>query len=163
VEIAMPQRTHDDDPKLRSLRQSGTLNLRPQAVTDELFITNDFFDAHDLVQVKYEMLRRVERDGQSITEAAAKFGFSRPSFYQAQSAFQQSGLDGLIPQKRGPKKARKLTGKIVDFVMKLQQEEPSLGSSDLTNRIEKRFGVSLHPRTIERGLARSQKKRRKPA
>lgn len=158
----MPKRTHEN-PKFESLRQNGTLNPRPQAVTDELFINSDFFDPRDVVQVKYEMLRRVEKDGQSVTEAAAKFGFSRPSFYQAQSAFEQSGLDGLAPQKRGPKKARKLTEKILGFARKLQQDDPSLGTAELTNRIEKRFGITLHPRTVERGLVRSQKKRQKPA
>ena len=48
-----------DDAKLRSLREQGTLNPRPQAVTDDLFTASEFFDPHDLVQVKYEMLRRV--------------------------------------------------------------------------------------------------------
>jgi transposase len=161
-EKAMPKRTHQD-PKLESLRQNGTLNPRPQAVTDELFASHDFFDARDVVQVKYEMLRHVERDGQSITEAAAKGGFSRPSFYQARSAFELSGLDGLAPHKRGPKKAHKLTQKILEFIRKVQQDDPSLVAVDLANRIEKRFGVSIHPRTIERRLARNQKKRQKPA
>ena len=39
------------------------------------------------MQVKYEMLRRVREDGQRVSEASATFGFSRPSFYEAQAAF----------------------------------------------------------------------------
>jgi transposase len=159
-EKTMPKRTHQD-PKLESLRQNGTLNPHPQGVTDELFSSNEFFDARDVVQVKYEMLRRVEKDGQSITEAASKFGFSRPSFYQAQSGFKRSGLDGLAPHKRGPKKAHKLTGKILEFIRKVQQRDPSLGTMELVSRVEKRFDVIIHRRTLERGLARSQKKRQK--
>ena len=65
----MPKRP-PQDPKLQSLRQQGALNPRPQQVTDELFTGSDFFDARDLVQVKYEMLRRVSqnrRPGQSRT------------------------------------------------------------------------------------------------
>ena len=93
------------DLKLEALRQQGTLNPRPQDVTDDLFETSEFFDARDVVQVKYEMLRRVEKEGRPITEAAAVFGFSRPSFYQAQAAFEQDGLAGLVPRKRGPKEA----------------------------------------------------------
>jgi hypothetical protein len=81
-----------NDPKLDTLRQQGTLNPRPEGVTDELFVNSEFFDARDMVQVKYEMLRCVEKDGRPITEAASAFGFSRPSFYQAQSAFEQDGL-----------------------------------------------------------------------
>jgi transposase len=151
-----------DDSKLRSLREHGALNPRPQAVTDDLFATSEFFDPRDLVQVKYEMLRRVDKDGQSVTEAAAKFGFSRPSFYQAQSALAQRGLAGLIPLKRGPKQARKLSAAVLEFIRQARQDDPSLSARDLTSRIHERFGVTVHPRTIERGLARDQKKRRKP-
>ena len=87
----MPK-TPDTEPKIQALRQSGTLNPRPQQVRDELFQEKEFFDARDLVQVKYEMLRRVSQEGHSISQAAASFGFSRPSFYQAQSAFEAGGL-----------------------------------------------------------------------
>lgn len=150
------------DLKLEALRQQGTLNPRPEDVTDDLFETSEFFDARDVVQVKYEMLRRVEKEGRPITEAAAVFGFSRPSFYHAQSAFEQDGLAGLVPRKRGPKEAHKLTSEMVEFLQQIRQEDPSLRSADLTERVAKRFGVAVHPRTIERGLARHQKKRRKP-
>ena len=92
----------DQDTKTRTLQQQGTLNPRPKTVRDELFLQDDFFDPRDLVQVKYEMLRRVRTEGTSVTDAAANFGFSRPSFYQAQSAFEQDGLAGLVPHKRGP-------------------------------------------------------------
>jgi transposase len=108
------------------------------------------------------MLRRVEKDGQSVTEAAAKFGFSRPSFYQAQSTLAQRGLAGLIPLKRGPKQARKLSAAVVEFIQQARQDNPSLSARDLARRIQERFNVTVHPRTIERGLARDQKKRRKP-
>jgi transposase len=150
------------DPKQESLQQHGSLNLHPQNVTDELFVNSDFFDPRDLVQVKYEMLRRVQEEGQPITEAATRFGFSRPSFYQAQAAFQANGLAGLIPHKRGPKEASKLTAEVLEFLQQTLQQEPALRSSDLAARVKERFGLAVHPRTIERGLARHQKKLRKP-
>src|SRR5262245_34290478 len=156
----MPKHT-SNDPKLEALRQYGTLNPRPEDVTDELFKASEFFDARDVVQVKYEMLRRVEKDGRPITEAASAFGFSRPSFYQAQLAFEQDGIAGLVPHKRGPKQAHKLTTKIIDFLQQLRQEDPSLGSAELVGRIKKRFGVIVHPRTIERGLERNRNTPRK--
>jgi transposase len=150
------------DPKLHSLRQQGTLNPRPQTVTDELFGSSEFFDARDLVQVKYEMLRRVQKEGRSISAAAVAFGFSRPSFYQAQSAFEKGGLAGLVPRKRGPKAAHKLTTEIVDSLRQARQQNPSLRTSQLTALVKQRFQLVVHPRTVERGLARSQKKRRQP-
>jgi len=151
-----------DDAKLRSLREQGAVNSRPEAVTDELFAAGEFFDARDLIQVKYEMLRRVEKDRQSVTEAAARFGFSRPSFYQAQTALAQHGLAGLIPRKRGPKQARKLSAAILEFMQQERREDPSLSARDLARRVQERYKVTVHPRTVERGLARDQKKRRKP-
>jgi hypothetical protein len=63
---------------------------------------NPFFDARDLVQVKYEMLRRVRQEGRRVTKSAAAFGFSRPSFYEAQASFEIGGLPGLLPQRPGP-------------------------------------------------------------
>jgi hypothetical protein len=93
----------EKDSKLELLREQGTLNPRPREVTDPLFAKDSFFDPRDLVQVKYEMLRRVQSEGHLITGAATAFGFSRPSFYQAPSAFQEGGLTDLVPHKRGPK------------------------------------------------------------
>src|SRR4029079_624307 len=133
----------DQDIKLRTLRQQGTLNPRPKAVRDELFLQDDFFDPRDLVQVKYEMLRRVRTEGKSVTDAAANFGFSRPSFYQAQSAFEQDGLAGLAPHKRGPKQAYKLTEEVLTFIGEVRQKEPSIRLADLVKRIQERFGTRV--------------------
>jgi hypothetical protein len=92
----------DRQQKRQTLRRHGTLNPQPESVTHPLFQNSDFFDPDDLLQVKYEMLRQVHVDQQSISEAAHDFGFSRPSFYQAQAALQQDGVFGLLPHKRGP-------------------------------------------------------------
>jgi transposase len=148
------------DPKLEALRQQGTLNPRPGEVTDELFVEDSFFDPRDLVQVKYEMLRRVQAEGKSVTDAVAAFGFSRPSFYQAQSAFGQDGLAGLVPHKRGPKQAHKLTEEVLAFIRETRQEDPSVRPSELARLIQQRFGTTVHPRSIERALLRHQKKLR---
>jgi transposase len=150
----------ENDPKTQALRQSGTLNPRPQDVRDELFREKEFFDARDLLQLKYEMLRRVSQEGHSISHAAASFGFSRPSYYQAQTAFEAGGLAGLVPQKRGPKQGHKLTPEILEFVRKARADDAKVTTSDLVKMVQKRFGVELHSRTVERALLRDQKKRR---
>ena len=150
----------EKDAKLEALRQQGTLNPRPDEVTDELFAARSFFDPRDLVQVKYEMLRRVQADGKSITDAAAAFGFSRPSFYQAQSVFEQDGLAGLVPHKRGPKQAHKLTEEVLAFVRETRQNAPAMEASELARLIRQRFGTTVHPRSIQRALLRHQKKLR---
>ena len=148
----------DKDAKFEALQQQGTLNPRPKQVRDELFLQDDFFDPRDLVQVKYEMLRRVQADGQSVTDASANFGFSRPSFYQTLSAFEQDGLAGLVPHKRGPKQAHKLTHEVLTFIGEVRRKEPSARLPDLVKLIQERFGIRVHPRSIERSLLRHQKK-----
>ena len=150
----------EKDPKLAALQQQGTLNPRPRAVTDPLFANDGFFDARDLVQVKYEMLRRVQSEGHSVTGAATAFGFSRPSFYQALAAFGEGGLAGLVPHKRGPKHAHKLTDEVLAFIVQIRQKEPSVPTSELVRLIQDRFETKVHPRSIERSLPRHQKKRR---
>jgi hypothetical protein len=146
--------------KIRTLRQHGVLNPHPETVTDPLFQTGDFFDPQDLLQVKYEMLRRVQVDKAPVTETAAAFGLSRPAFYQAQHVVAQQGLAGLIPLKRGPHGAHKLTPAVLDFVLQQRAALPSLTIAELITRIQQQFGLAVHRRTIERHLARQEKKRR---
>lgn len=150
----------DKDPKVDALQQQGTLNPRSREVRDELFLEGGFFDPRDLVQIKYEMLRQVQADGKPITDAAAAFGLSRPSFYQARSAFERDGLAGLVPRKRGPKQAHKLTAEVMQFLAEVRAQEPSIRPPELARLIRERFGTTVHPRSIERSLRRHQKKRR---
>jgi transposase len=146
--------------KRQALEQHASLNPRPQTVTDPLFQENIFFDPQDLVQVKYEMLRRVRVEGLSVKQASSDFGFSRPSFYQAQSAFEREGLPGLVPRKRGPRQAHKLTGEALAFLLKAKTRQPELGSSALARLLDQQLGLRIHPRTIERGFERQRKKAR---
>lgn len=146
------------DEKVVALRSAGALHPRPQMVREPLFTSHPFFDARDLVQVKYEMVRRVQTDARSVTQAAADFGFSRVSFYQAQAAFAEAGLPGLVPRRRGPRAAHKLTDEVMTFVDQVRTEAPELTSGGLALRIQERFGLSVHPRSIERASARRLKK-----
>ena len=90
----MARRGASGDPKVAALREARCLNPHPEAVTDEAFGSQEFFDARDAVQVKYEMVRRV------------------------------------------------------------RVADPSLRAADLVEPIDARFGVRVHPRSIERALAR---------
>ena len=152
--------TRKPDPKLVALNESGTSNPHPEAVRDPAFTDSDFFDPRDLVQVKYEMLRRVRIQRQSIAETAALFGLSRPTFYKAQADFERAGLMGLLPVKRGPHGAHKITEEVMGFIEQARAEEEGLDGQELAERIARRFGRSVHRRTVERALARSKKKRR---
>ena len=146
------------DVKLEALGQKGTLNAHPEDITDDLFSGSAFFDPRDMLQVKYEMLRRVRQDGTTVSKAAKMFGFSRVSYYQIQHAYDQQGLAGLMPQQKGPRHAHKLTNDVMAFISTCQNKKSSLQATDLATRIKQHFGFSVHPRSIERALQRQRKK-----
>lgn len=148
------------DPKGEALRAHGALHPHPERVRDPLFGSHEFFDPRDLVQVKYEMVRRVEVDGHSVAQTTDAFGCSRPTFYQAQTAFKADGLPGLVPRKRGPRGAHKLDETVMGFVHGLRTDDPTLSTPALLDHIRRRFGLAVHRRTLERALRREEKKRR---
>ena len=145
------------DTKSNHLEQQGALNRHPERVRAPWFQTDGFFDARDLVQVKYEMLRQVNMEGVKKAEAAALFGVSRPTFYQAEAAFAQQGLAGLLPQQRGPKSPHKLTPEVMVFIDTHRRGEHPPGARTLARAICAELGLSVHPRSIERALARKKK------
>lgn len=146
------------DPKLKRLAQLAVLNAHPERVHAPWFLTGDFFDARDLVQTKYEMLRHVRVDGASKAEAAALFGMSRPTYYQAEAAVAQSGLAGLMPKPRGPKGAHKVTAQVMRFIEQRLQHGQPMHARALAREIASQLGITVHPRSIERALARKKKR-----
>ena len=152
----MAQKPQGDDPKDKALRDCGALNTHP--VSDGLFSDSDFFDSRDLVQVKYEMLRKVHKEGEPVARAAASFGFSRPSFYKSSREFEREGIPGLMPRKRGPRSGHKLTDDILAFVEGICSGEHPPGIPTLLDEVEKHFGIRVHRRTLERALKQPGKK-----
>lgn len=143
------------DAKTDVLGQRGALHPHPEQVQDEAFQRNEFFDARDLVQVRYEMLRRRQIDGQPVTDVAAAFGVSRQAFYVTEAAFAQKGIVGLLPRPRGPRRAHKCTDEILNFVEAWSAGSPT--GRDLSEAVRKRFGVAIHPRSLARALGRRKK------
>jgi transposase len=153
VHMAKP---HTSSPKEKALRESGALNTH--LVRDGLFSDSDFFDPRDLVQVKYEMLRKVHKEAEPISSAAASFGFSRPSFYKSFGAFEREGVMGLLPRKRGPRSGHKLTAEVLAFARDLLAGEEPMGIPALLDEVEKQFGIRVHRRSLERAIRSPGKK-----
>jgi len=107
------------------------------------------------VQVKYELLRRVRVDGYSVAQAASLFALSRPTFYAALAAWEQAGIAGLLPQPTGPRHAHKLTEEIITQIRPLAK---TLSPTQLAEWLQEQHHLRVHPRSIERALARSAKK-----
>lgn len=145
------------DPKEEALRAARALNPRPEEVTDAAFAASEFLDARDLVQVRYEMVRRVRIDGETVSAASAGFGFSRPSWYAAAAALDDGGLPALVRARPGPRRAHKLTPEIVAFLATAREEEPEMRAPELARRVEESFGVAVHPRSVERAIERSRR------
>ena len=145
------------DAKAQALAEHAALNPHPQRVIYPNFAAHEFFDPRDIVQVKYEMIRCVRVDGHCVQQAAAAFGFSRPIFYQAQAILERDGLVGLIPKRRGPRQAHKLSDEVMAFIEQQIAGDPALRAPALAELIHKRFKRSVHPRSIERALKRRQK------
>ncbi len=136
------------ESRQEALEAARLIHPRPEAVTAELFGSNDgFFLASDKVQVKYEMLRAVAVDGETVAAAAAAHGYSRAEFYLVQAAFAERGMAGLVDGRRGRKGPTKLTEEISRF---LADAPRGRSGADLAAQVQARFGVSLHRRTVER-------------
>ncbi len=150
--------TPDDKTARReSLRRQGLLNPSADAVSDEPFLSQDFFDAADIVQVRYEMLRSVRVGDRSATQAAVEFGVSRATSYQARANYEREGVVGLIPNKRGPRGPHKLKPDVLAFIVSEVEREPDATFEDIAVQLSERFAISIHPRTIERALAGKKK------
>lgn len=145
------------DAKTEALRQQGALHPNPETVHDEAFRRDEFFDPRDLVQVRYEMLRRHQVDGEDVTKVAGAFGISRQAYYMTVAAFEEKGIAGLLPRRRGPQRAHKCTDEVLDFVE--QWRADASAPETVSEAVRKRFGIEIHPRSLARALTRRKKKR----
>ncbi len=157
----MARRGTGPDPKEAALAGARCLNPHPEQVTDPEFLASDFFDARDAVQVKYEMVRKAVAGGAPVTEAAAAVGYSRPADDAAAAALESTGLDGLVPARPGPRGASKLTEEILAWAEEQLAADPALRPAQLPGQIQDAFGVRVHPRSVERALARRRERHSK--
>ncbi len=138
--------------KIDALAEDGTLNPAPEKVRDPKFQADGFFDPRDIVQVKYEMLRRASVEKASVTEASEEYGVSRPTYYQAKADFDEGGIAGLVPKKRGPRGPHKIQGEVSAFLRAQISPGEPIRARELAKSLQKEFGLDVHPRTIERAV-----------
>lgn len=149
-----------NEARRRRLKSEGTLHPNPEKVRTQLIAQSSFFDANDLMQMKYEMLRSVSVDEQSAATAARTFGLSRVAYYHARSQYENRGLTGLLPRRRGPTHPHKFTEEVTVFAK--EQLAAAGGSPDwvgLSKQIEARFGIKVHPRSVQRAMKRKKNPR----
>jgi len=142
--------------KKEILISNGTYNKKHQQVKDEKFLTMDFYDPMDIVQVKYEMLKNTINGGQGVAKTAEEFGFSKMSYYNIKNAFEKKGMLALIPEKTGPKEAHKLTPQCQEYIDKYIQDNPAASSSNVAAALMADKGVGISKRTIDRYRAKKK-------
>jgi transposase len=135
---------------------------RGPSVTDRLFRDHPtFFRARDRLQVKYEMLRAHAVDARPVRAVCQAFGFSRQSFYILRERFRTEGLEGLLPRRPGRLGPTKCTVEVVAFLRDAKIHDPTLSGATLAARVEERFGIRLHRRTVERVLGLHRRRAKK--
>lgn len=142
--------------KATIMKENGTFNRHYKKISVPYFQQGIFFDSRDLVQVKYEMLRSVESGEVTVTEAARQFGLSRETFYKNKAAFEEGGIQALIPQKTGPKQAHKLLKEGTVFIDNYISEYPDAHAAEINVRLKEKLGISVNKRTIERYLSKKR-------
>lgn len=148
------------NPKVRILLENRSLHPTPELIQDELFLHHEFFDPHDIVQVKYEMVRRVLQDQWTVVRTTRVFGMSRLTFYAAQNALIRGGLPALVPRKRGRRQAHKLTPEVMRALEIFIAANPGVKVSELVDFVDQEFGFTVHRRSIERAFNRQGKDER---
>jgi len=136
------------------LKKNGTYNKDSGSVTADEFQGGIFFDANDLVQVKYEMLRHVARNGSSVSEASKKYGLSRQGYYVNKAAVDAGGIAALIPRKPGPRKAYKLADRGGQFIDSYIGGHPDANPRQTNKALYEATGISVHDRTVARYLSK---------
>ena len=148
----MSRKSKGKDSKVETLLKEGTFNIAAERVADPKFQAGEFFDPRDIVQVKYEMLRCVLVDNASVTEVVEEYGVSRPTFYQAKAKFDEAGIVGLVPKKRGPRGRHKLRDDVLAFLESQVEPGKPIRARELAKLVQTKFKLDVHPRTIERAL-----------
>ncbi len=96
------------------------------------------------------MLRRVSVEKASVVSATEEYGVSRPTYYQTKAGFEEAGIAGLVPKKRGPRGPHKLQGAVLAFIEENLVAGEPVRARQLATQIGEKFHLDVHPRTIER-------------
>ena len=136
--------------KKDEMLKNGSFNHRANEVSEGMFKRYQFFDANDIMQVKYEMLRAVEYGNRDVSSTSESFGFSRVSYYKIKKDFDENGIAGLIPKKRGPKGSRKVSQDDIEFAKTLVGTHTK---AEIVAHLKEERGVEISKRTLERQLS----------
>ena len=105
----------------------------------------------DVALVKLSMLIDVICKGQSPSKTAKKYGYTRQRFYQILEDYKESGLEGLIPKRKGPKKNHIRTEAVVNLIIRYKFLDPDITSDVIAQKL-KQEGYNVSIRSVERTI-----------
>ncbi|HYX05695.1 MAG TPA: hypothetical protein VE912_03095 [Bacteroidales bacterium] len=96
----------------------------------------------------------------SVKEAAEKYGYSLPRYFQLQKSFKEKGSSALINKKRGSNKQPVRTKEVVNQIIRLRFLDP-FSSAEVIAQKMKQNGYAVSVRSVERTITEYglQKKR----
>jgi transposase len=106
----------------------------------------------DEVAFKLAMLLDGECNGLGPLQAAQKFGFSKPRYFQLRQAFLEQGSSALSSLKRGPKRNYRRTDEVVRQIIRHRFLDPE-ASADVIAQKLRQTGWVISTRSVERTIA----------
>ena len=103
----------------------------------------------DEITRKLAMLIEGECGILSPREAARKFGFSTPRYYQLRKAFTLHGASGLMSKKRGPKRKHRRTKEATRQVIRHRFLDPDASAAVIAQKL-RQVNIQISTRSVER-------------
>lgn len=138
--------------KEEKLRSSNTYNSKSSRVNAPCFADNEMMDPHDLLQVRYEMVRAIELDNKSIKDTCSEFGVSASTARRYVRDLKEGGLIALVPEKKGPAGPTRLSKEAAEFIDNYLKEFPKASGGKVHRALETKLHTGVSKRTVERYL-----------
>jgi len=116
-------------------------------------------DSNDTTAMKMAMLFE-GTCSLGVTEAAEKYGYSLPRYFQLQKGFKENGSSALINKKPGSDKQPVRTKEVVNQIIRLRFLDP-FSSTEVIAQKMRQNGYAVSVRSVERTITEYglQKKR----
>lgn len=106
----------------------------------------------DEITIKLAMLYEGECEGQSRSQCADKFNYSRQRYHQLLNQFLSQGALALQSQKRGPKSNYRRTDQVVRQIIRYRFLDPELTAEVIAQKLIQ-SGQTIAIRSVERVIS----------
>jgi len=106
----------------------------------------------DEITIKLAMLYEGECEGQSRSQCAGKFNYSRQRYHQLLNQFLRQGALALQSQKRGPKSNYRRTDQVVRQIIRYRFLDPELTAEVIAQKLLQ-SGQMIAIRSVERVIS----------